>query len=160
MSKHTTNQTSQEIPYGYCHCGCGQKTKIITKNDRGRGHVKGEPLKYIVGHSRSAGEWEAPEFCACGCGQRLKKATGPSHQARYISGHNSRPQPIESRFWSRIDKQGPDDCWNWKAGVGSHGYGTMSIDGTPQCTHRIAWVLANGPIPDNLHVLHKSDNRL
>ena len=41
-----------EIPYGYCHCGCGEKTKIITENDRSQGLVKGEPRQYINTHQR------------------------------------------------------------------------------------------------------------
>lgn len=98
-------------------------------------------------------------FCACGCGQSIKKAKYPSEQKRFVSGHNNR-QPVAARFWQRVDKRGTDDCWNWTAGTGSHGYGQLSIDAIPKLTHRIAWELANGPIPDNLHVLHKCDNRL
>lgn len=41
---------TQEIPYGYCHCGCGQKTNIITKNHTKSGLVKGEPRRYIYQH--------------------------------------------------------------------------------------------------------------
>jgi len=39
-----------EIPYGYCHCGCGNKTNICTESDRSKGWVKGEPQKYIHNH--------------------------------------------------------------------------------------------------------------
>lgn len=40
----------QNIPYGYCHCGCGQKTEIIKHNDASKGWVKGEPRRYIHPH--------------------------------------------------------------------------------------------------------------
>ena len=40
----------KEIPYGYCHCGCGQKTRIATGKDSHMGWVKGEPLRYINHH--------------------------------------------------------------------------------------------------------------
>ena len=40
----------REIPYGYCHCGCGQKTRIATVNDKGNGTVKGEPKRYVNHH--------------------------------------------------------------------------------------------------------------
>lgn len=43
---------SDEIPFGYCHCGCGQKTKINTRNRRGS--VSGEPNKFIKGHTTAA----------------------------------------------------------------------------------------------------------
>ncbi len=39
-----------EIPYGYCHCGCGQKTNLINRNDPARGLVKGEPRRFVSGH--------------------------------------------------------------------------------------------------------------
>lgn len=41
-----------EVPSGYCRCGCGQKTSIAARNDRRRGHKKGEPVSVIPGHSR------------------------------------------------------------------------------------------------------------
>lgn len=41
---------TEEIPYGYCHCGCGEKTNIIRWSSRTWGHVKGEPYRYIAGH--------------------------------------------------------------------------------------------------------------
>lgn len=39
-----------EIPYGYCHCGCGQKTKLATRTYQSRGWVKGEPRRFLQGH--------------------------------------------------------------------------------------------------------------
>lgn len=43
-----------EIPYGYCHCGCGQRTRISDRNWARMGYVKGEPFKYIPCHTRRA----------------------------------------------------------------------------------------------------------
>lgn len=45
--------TSSDIPYGYCHCGCGQKTTISPQSVTSRGYVKGEPRRYIAGHNAS-----------------------------------------------------------------------------------------------------------
>ena len=39
-----------DIPYGYCHCGCGEKTRISHTTDRAHGYVKGEPRSYVQGH--------------------------------------------------------------------------------------------------------------
>lgn len=44
-------EASSKIPYGYCQCGCGQKTKIAPETNRRYGYVKGEPLRYIHGHN-------------------------------------------------------------------------------------------------------------
>lgn len=42
----------KEIPYGYCHCGCGGKTNVAKNSDKRLGHVKvkGEPLRFCYGH--------------------------------------------------------------------------------------------------------------
>lgn len=49
MQNHDTPNDNL-IPYGYCHCGCGQKTAIAKQTSSQFGHVKGEPVKYIHGH--------------------------------------------------------------------------------------------------------------
>jgi predicted XRE-type DNA-binding protein len=41
-----------EIPYGYCQCGCGQKTNIAKRTEKRIGHTKGEPLRFVLGHAR------------------------------------------------------------------------------------------------------------
>jgi hypothetical protein len=40
-----------EVPIGFCQCGCGQKTKLSPQNHTARGLIKGEPQKFIKGHS-------------------------------------------------------------------------------------------------------------
>jgi hypothetical protein len=40
------------------------------------------------------------------------------------------------------------------------GYGKLGGSGGTFSTHRFAWELANGPVPDGLWVLHRCDNRL
>ena len=40
-----------EMPYGYCRCGCGQKTSLAKRSQKERGDVKGKPKKYIKGHT-------------------------------------------------------------------------------------------------------------
>lgn len=39
----------------YCECGCGQLTRVPTKNLTSRGWIKGKPLRFISGHN-SKGE--------------------------------------------------------------------------------------------------------
>ena len=53
------------VPYGYCHCGCGEKTRLARKTDRAIGHVRGAPLRFIAGH----GARRSPE-------QRFRKWVG------------------------------------------------------------------------------------
>ena len=61
------------------------------------------------------------------------------------------------RFWDKVDKSG--DCWVWMASIDSSGYGHLGIDGKTARAHRVSWVLAHGPVPDGLYVLHRCDNR-
>lgn len=60
--------------------------------------------------------------------------------------------PIEERFWKRVAKAGPDDCWEWTGGKTKHGYGTISTGVEDGCrtklAHRVSWELANGPLPE------------
>jgi hypothetical protein len=44
------NDTTNEIPYGFCQCGCGQKTKLARQDNPEHGHIKGKPLRYILNH--------------------------------------------------------------------------------------------------------------
>jgi hypothetical protein len=41
---------SSNTTYGYCGCGCGQKTKIAKQTNSKCGYVKGVPRQYIHGH--------------------------------------------------------------------------------------------------------------
>jgi hypothetical protein len=38
------------IPHGYCHCGCGQRTRIAPQNHTAKGWVKGEPILFFRKH--------------------------------------------------------------------------------------------------------------
>lgn len=42
------------IPYGYCECGCGQKTKISSITRKNRGWIKGEPKRFIAKHKTTS----------------------------------------------------------------------------------------------------------
>ena len=44
------------IEYGYCHCGCGQKTKLAKRGDKRFGHVKNDPMRFILGHNIESGK--------------------------------------------------------------------------------------------------------
>lgn len=64
-------------------------------------------------------------------------------------------------FWDKVDQTGgPNSCWPWTLSCDPYGYGQTSIPGQRNIgTHRVAWILTNGPIPEGLCVLHRCDNR-
>lgn len=70
----------------------------------------------------------------------------------------SRITKLHTLFWLRADKSGgPDACWLWLGGRGSHGYGQLRVEKRWKQAHRVAWELANGAIPAGLCICHKCD---
>ena len=50
-------------------------------------------------------------------------------------------------------------CIEWKGSTRRGGYGRITIQGSREIsTHRLAWIIAHGDIPEGLCVLHKCDN--
>lgn len=49
MQNDSTPMTN-EIPYGYCHCGCGGLAPLAKATATRYGHVKGEPVRFIHNH--------------------------------------------------------------------------------------------------------------
>ena len=64
----------------------------------------------------------------------------------------------KTRFWSKVNQRGPDDCWEWQEGKSKQGYGQFTLYGAHLRAHRFAWMLTHGPIPDEMLVCHKCDN--
>lgn len=64
---------------------------------------------------------------------------------------------MEERFWSKVEKT--DGCWNWIAGKFADGYGTFKADGKMVHSHRHAWLMSVGPIPEGLELDHVCMNR-
>ena len=69
--------------------------------------------------------------------------------------------PLSDRFWLKVDRRGPNDCWMWTAATGAqNGYGVIGAgghDGRELKAHRVAYELAHGPIPADAYVLHSCD---
>lgn len=67
------------------------------------------------------------------------------------------------RFWSKVSKLGPDECWPWMAYVGAGGYGRFRFKGSMWLAHRVAYILCRRDIPkgEGHHgtvVMHSCDN--
>jgi hypothetical protein len=70
-----------------------------------------------------------------------------------------RSLPIEQRFWGRVQKGTKDVCWEWMGTRPGGRYGTIAYNGKNAVgTHRVAWELTYGPVPEGLFVLHECDN--
>lgn len=62
-----------------------------------------------------------------------------------------------SRFFSNI-KAVPSGCHEWQRSKKPGGYGQLRLGGKTLYAHRVAWEIANGDIPNGLHVCHTCDN--
>ena len=63
-----------------------------------------------------------------------------------------------ARFWSKIRVLGEDECWIWTAHLDAQGYGRFWLNGKSWLAHRLAYLLANGVIPEGLQINHRCNN--
>lgn len=63
---------------------------------------------------------------------------------------------ISERFWEKVAKSRPDDCWLW-TGSGDGRYGTLYVNGKHYRAHRLSWEIINGPMPRHLDACHHCD---
>jgi hypothetical protein len=62
----------------------------------------------------------------------------------------------EERYWAKVDRRGPDECWPWRAFLNEFGYG-MFRGGTQQLAHRFGYELEQGAIPTDAIICHHCD---
>lgn len=84
-----------------------------------------------------------PQFCSRACN------TAAMAQKAQVN--------IAKRFWSRVDKRSPEECWLWKGRRHANGYGSFDLGGRPHQASRMAFTLTKGD-PGDLHVCHSCDN--
>ena len=92
----------------------------------------------------------------CACGRPISARAVGCRLCRVYPA-----RPLAERFWAKVPTLGVG-CWEWAGGRDNdEGYGRIreGRGGSPfLLTHRVAWELTQGPIPDGLMVLHKCDN--
>jgi hypothetical protein len=107
-----------------------------------------------------------------GCGKgSFCKGLCAAHYQQQRQGKELKPLQVQyhgfsesKRFLMRVDMRGKDECWNWTGSRnkcrGALWHGTWRPEGAegPELTHRAAWRLFVGEIPDGLCVCHKCDN--
>ena len=68
---------------------------------------------------------------------------------------------LAARFWAKVDRRGPDECWEWTAARNESGYGVMRPEGKrtgPTVkAHRVALALSGVDV-DGYVVRHRCDN--
>ncbi len=66
---------------------------------------------------------------------------------------------MDTRFWTKVDKDGHGGCWVYGGRRNRSGYGEVFRGGRTLAAHRFSWELVNGPIPPGMLVCHHCDNR-
>lgn len=69
-------------------------------------------------------------------------------------GHNRR-RPFETRFWEKVNKNGPvpehrpdlGACWVWTGALNHHGYGSLWVGRRHVLAHIVSYKLAKGDPP-------------
>ena len=86
------------------------------------------------------------------------------HYQRFRAGDGFQVLTDETRFWSRVDKNGPlvvaelGPCWVWTGGrLKGRGYGLFAANG-PVLAHRWAYANLCASIPNGMNVCHHCDN--
>lgn len=71
-------------------------------------------------------------------------------------------EAIINRFWSKVKKGAPDDCWEWQGGVSKNGRGCFCVKPKYYTAPRFAWMVDNGKWDLSIkdYVCHKCHNGL
>lgn len=66
-----------------------------------------------------------------------------------------------TRFWDKVKRGGPNECWTWQAGKYPSGYGMFWFNGKNITAHRFSWLAANDfrEIGRFDFICHVCDNR-
>lgn len=83
---------------------------------------------------------------------------GESEYPDSFKGYNERfgKTPAE-RLASRSELNPRTGCLIWRGSVNKDGYGSLQLEGKILRTHRVAWILKNGPIPKDRIICHHCD---
>lgn len=120
--------TSDNAPRGegLCECGCGQPVPIARVTRRERGQVKGQPVRYIHGHSGRGRDRSGPRL------------------THYVEEDRGFSTPCW--IW-QLRKTAPNSR-------STGGYGKMRHKGKEYLAHRFYFEQAHGQIPAGLELDH------
>lgn len=96
----------------------------------------------------STGEWSH---------QRLAEKFGVTKYQikKALKGVQKWKPTVEERFWSKVKKGNPDECWEWQGTKDRYGYGRFFLNGKMEKAHRLAYQFTEGSIPEDHVIRHK-----
>lgn len=125
------------------HCG----KPFVRRSDKGK-------LRHCSKACRLAARVQLIDAACKRCGAPMR--VYPSELARGRRQFCSRVclgfAATKESFEAHLDKTG--ECWVWTGNRDRDGYGRIHFNGRRELTHRVAWILEHGPIPDGLLIRH------
>ena len=61
-----------------------------------------------------------------------------------------------ARFWAKVEKRGPDECWSWTAAVSNHGTPVLYWVDKNYTVMRVMWELEYGEAAPSGRALHRT----
>ena len=113
-----------------------------------------QSMKGLGGHVSKRADCRLPEAA------RRERRRMLGNERRYQRGIH-RPQVIrslEERFWDKVDRRGPDECWPWMGVRIPAGYGQLWHEGRHRPATHIALLLDGRPVPPDMAACHHCDN--
>ena len=117
----------------------------------------------VVSYAGSGGNRGALWNCRCDCGndhivtggnlRHSTKSCGCITREKYVAPNGTLEELLQNIV---VDPN--TGCHVWQRATNSFGHGALVFDGVQWLAHRLAWTLANGPIPKGKYVLHRCDN--
>jgi HNH endonuclease len=98
------------------------------------------------------------------CVNPAHREPGTQRDANPPTGRASRRRPerrkltLLQRFEEKVDRRGPDECWDWTAAQHDFGYGVLRVAGKNMLAHRLSYELRHGQLQDEMVIRHSCDN--
>lgn len=126
--------------------------------------IVGKPAPRKPGPGKPCGVTDCPQrarkkgFCERHFGRLLRHGDAAIEMPLRRSHHEvwTRAQWVEA-FNSRFVRSA-SECLEWTGNLNENGYGRFVFEGRQWFTHRLAYTLSVGPIPQGLFVCHRCDN--
>lgn len=147
--------TKREGRGKFCSRSCSAQNSVRVKGL----YITDKIKKYHCDNCGMEFQPQSQRKAALGITKYCSRSCSATHtQTKIIEKNNINP---EKRFWDLVDiKEDKNECWEWKGYRHERGYGYFKYEprGKLLKTHRIAYTISKGIIPEGLLVRHQCDN--
>jgi hypothetical protein len=98
-----------EVPYGFCRCGCGGRTELARWSNATKGEVAGQPKQFLSGHNRRLLGHKIIESVCATCGEQFEVNAREGTDGKYCSQQCYKNRPRKPAKPARFPK--PAKVW-------------------------------------------------